>query len=321
MKRIIPIFAIMLLLTIGLASCSLFRKGDGGTESGGNGGKEETPACIHSWVTDAMVAPTCSETGLTEGKHCSLCGEVAEAQITINALGHTEAINEAKSATCTEDGITMGVYCSVCSTVIVEQEVIPAAHSYGEWENIFTADCFNDGEKKRSCTVCYEEETQTIAKLKHNFVLDSETSLEACSSCGAYTYGGHLYMVFEKNLTWNEAEAYCESLGGHLITITSEEEQNFITEVLKQCTNSYYWTGGFLNGSSWEWVTGEPFVYENWATGEPNNSGGVETKIHLYTKSTHRGKWNDTKNDNSSGNDPEWTAVHFSILCEWDAVE
>lgn len=42
----------------------------------------------HTIVTDAAVAPTCTETGKTEGKHCSVCGEVITAQTTIPAKGH-----------------------------------------------------------------------------------------------------------------------------------------------------------------------------------------------------------------------------------------
>ena len=46
------------------------------------------PAIGHTPVTDAAVAPTCTETGLTEGSHCSVCNEVLVAQETVPALGH-----------------------------------------------------------------------------------------------------------------------------------------------------------------------------------------------------------------------------------------
>ena len=56
-------------------------------------------------VTDKAEAPTCTETGLTEGSHYSVCGHVIVAQETRPALTHDwSEWTETKAPTCTEDG-------------------------------------------------------------------------------------------------------------------------------------------------------------------------------------------------------------------------
>ena len=77
-------------------------------------------------VKDVAVAPTCTETGLTEGSHCSVCNKILIAQEVVSSTNHTEVIDPAVAATCTETGLTEGSHCADCGLVFKEQEVIPA---------------------------------------------------------------------------------------------------------------------------------------------------------------------------------------------------
>ena len=48
----------------------------------------ETPPTEHITVTDPYKAPTCTDTGLTEGKHCIVCEKIIEEQKIIPKTGH-----------------------------------------------------------------------------------------------------------------------------------------------------------------------------------------------------------------------------------------
>ena len=105
----------------------------------------------HTEAIDAATAPTCTETGLTEGSHCSVCGEVIVAQEVVPALGHTEVIDEAVDATCTETGLTEGKHCSACGETIVAQEEIPATGHVNTTETVVDPTCNNAGSKTVTC--------------------------------------------------------------------------------------------------------------------------------------------------------------------------
>ena len=80
----------------------------------------------HTSVVDAAVAATCQKTGLTEGKHCSVCNEVLVAQKVVDKIPHTIVVDAAVEPTYSSTGLTEGKHCSVCNEVIEKQTVIPA---------------------------------------------------------------------------------------------------------------------------------------------------------------------------------------------------
>lgn len=124
---------------------------------------------------------------------------------------------------------------------------------------------------------------------------------------------GHYYKVFSgpnseyPQLTWEEAKLACEQLGGHLVTITSSEEQDFIESLdSTTCIGEWsVWIGlSRPEGTGpWTWITGEPYEYTHWADTEP--SGDVSC-VAMRTKNYGYG-WND-----ADANTP------FAYVCEWD---
>ncbi len=104
---------------------------------------------------------------------------------------------------------------------------------------------------------------------------------------GGY-YNGHYYLFIETVATWEDAKIACEEMGGHLVTIQDANENEFVRELIGQ---NYIWLGGndFVTEGSFVWITGEEFVYTNWAPGEPNNVGGVQDYMVMYPS----GQWDD----------------------------
>ena len=80
----------------------------------------------HDPVIDPAVAPTCTETGLTEGSHCGRCSATLTAQQIVAAMGHDPVIDPAVAPTCTKTGLTAGSHCGRCQVILVAQEIIPA---------------------------------------------------------------------------------------------------------------------------------------------------------------------------------------------------
>lgn len=136
-----------------------------------------------------------------------------------------------------------------------------------------------------------------------------------------FNYNGHSYKLIDTGLTWNDAKTYCESLGGHLVTITSGVEQAFIADLLRNYKGRYFgfWLGAEKVSGEWKWVTGENFGYMNFAPGEPNNSGNY---LQIYGKPPIEYEnyytfsyWDDTSPDGTNSG----VLTEHAFICEWDA--
>lgn len=106
-------------------------------------------------------------------------------------------------------------------------------------------------------------------------------------------WNGHTYSLYDYSLSWKEAKVACEEIGGHLVTINTEEENDMISSFVKQGKSSRYYLGGTdeEKEGEWKWVTGEAWLFDHlWGNGEPTNSNLGEHYLEIY------GQWNDTAN-------------------------
>ena len=145
-------------------------------DEGNSESATDKPEHVHTEVTDPAKEPTCSETGLTEGKHCSECNEILVSQKTVDKKPHTEATIPAKDSTCKETGLTEGKYCSVCNEPITKQEIVPVKPHTEAIIPAKDSTCKETGlTEGKYCSVCNEIIiAQTIIPEKgHKRVTDS----------------------------------------------------------------------------------------------------------------------------------------------------
>lgn len=148
------------------------------------------------------------------------------------------------------------------------------------------------------------------------------------------SFQGHTYQFFDTPMSWSSAEEMCVSLGGHLISINSMEEQSFAMRLTKNANAENIWTGGYYNTlkKKWLWTDGSDFSYTNWdvwynyegeAVSQPDNWSGDEYCIRYANQSidfgdyyVNFGGWLDTANE-SDGNEGDAPLSTFGFICEW----
>lgn len=109
---------------------------------------------------------------------------------------------------------------------------------------------------------------------------------------------GHYYgfVELQEGVNWYGAKDLAEGMvyngmSGHLATITSSQEQNFLVDNFPEIFPNYVWLGASDEAveENWIWITGEVWNYTDWDPGEPN--GGIDENCLDY--SDYSDKWND----------------------------
>jgi hypothetical protein len=112
---------------------------------------------------------------------------------------------------------------------------------------------------------------------------------------------GHTYYLLS-NSDWTDAEAAAVAMGGHLATVRSLAENNWISSRWG-VTNSIwigYWDpvtgdgGGTQHAADFVWTSGEISSYTNWRPGQPD--GDDYTYMYALNQTGYAGQWNDTAN-------------------------
>jgi len=154
----------------------------------------------------------------------------------------------------------------------------------------------------------------------------------ASGSSPMLSFENRYYQVVNIGMTWYEARDYAESLGGHLVTITSQAEQDFVQQIVNTYgTQNIFWMGGYwvfgadVNNlaTNFRWITGEAASFSAWARGTPDSGDWAYRHSIAFVRRGHEGwgwenYWDDlARHPNMDNPDYTFSIMHIGFIVEW----
>ncbi|HEX3022911.1 MAG TPA: C-type lectin domain-containing protein, partial [Lachnospiraceae bacterium] len=134
------------------------------------------------------------------------------------------------------------------------------------------------------------------------------------------------YEIIVEDTSWEEADRRCQEMGGHLVTITSQEEMDEVVALAETTDAIYIWMGGTTSYDNegnvfGHWETGEKLSYSAWCKGEPSRvdiDGTEERYLMLWNVKLSNGwSWNDQRNDPVEA--VPAMSGKMAFICEYDS--
>lgn len=128
----------------------------------------------------------------------------------------------------------------------------------------------------------------------------------------AKVFNGHAYLLVRGVITFDDGQRAAQALGGHLVTVTSKEENDFLKREFMTAKDAprEILLGARREGTEggwhgWKWVTGEEFPFTDWS--DPAASAKPDAGLHVGLHAPGgNGKWWYT------------TGPRQAIIIEWD---
>lgn len=151
----------------------------------------------------------------------------------------------------------------------------------------------------------YEEDVVSFDKMSKQEILDHFDLVTQGS------FGGSEYFVIRVwHSKFEDTYAIARALGGHLVAINSEEENEFVYQLSLRDVghwrngepqNSFYGpliglvqaAGAPEPDGGWGWFNGDPLEYINWKTWGPENAEGNQSHAIMWGRGEPSSKWND----------------------------
>ncbi|XP_028131894.1 perlucin [Diabrotica virgifera virgifera] len=132
------------------------------------------------------------------------------------------------------------------------------------------------------------------------------------------TFGNSVYYIvhtFEGY--WLDAMLHCKSLNMDLVSIESQQENNFLHQKMREYFGNgpeyWFWSSGAKLKNRWVWMSkGRPINYYNWYPNQPDNARNEENRLELRWNWAGGLRWNDRNGDGGK-------AIH--ALCEAEIVK
>lgn len=178
-------------------------------------------------------------------------------------------------------------------------------------------------ERPNQVDVTTNQDSSDLRRGDRNGFEESKTH-EQFDLAKATFFEGHYYQVFCELTSWKRAKTRCESMGGHLATISNAAENDFVRTLAEKTIGDFTNTGVWLGATDdrlegqWEWVDQTPFTYFSWGKGQPNNGGGKHGgENYLLLLLQYRGT--DGTKHRGWCDQPVESTVHTAyFVCEWD---
>ena len=163
-----------------------------------------------------------------------------------------------------------------------------------------------------------EEGTNEIRLIRRVPKLQAASAPAIVIPAEALTFNGHRYLlvdVGEQGISWDAAKTKAEALGGHLATITTQEERDWVFENLWKRRPNLQKVGPveprihlgafqMKKDQPWQWVTGEPWDIGIWIGKNGPNTPGHPVSLNWMSDIS----WDDTI----------WKQPHRYLAVEWD---
>ena len=125
------------------------------------------------------------------------------------------------------------------------------------------------------------------------------------------TFGASGYRFGTESLSWYQARAACAQIGGHLVVVNNQVEQDFLT--ISMGFAGWLGASDHTEDGVFLWITGAALplasdlssTFRNWAVDQPDDLGNIQDCV----RANDAGVWFD-----------EDCGASFAYVCECDGV-